>query len=155
MAVPRRMWDSSVVLSYLSGDYPSIQNACNLINQQGQRGELEILVSTIAQAEAALLKGLSDIDSEAKIKEFFSREYIIPVAFDITVAEEARRLIRKYRPGFQPFDAAHMATALLNHIPILETTDPDLLKLNEMEGNPKLKIRLPLYEGTLSFPMIR
>ncbi len=153
MPIPRRLWDSNLILAYLSGNI-TIEKDCNLIINQAEHGEIEIVVSAMAEAEVAFLQGYSDTDSEAKILEFFSRDYIIPIAFDTKVAEEARRLIRKYRPGFKPYDAVHMASAILWHIPMLETTDPDLLKLSKKEGNPLLIIRKPLYEGTIPLPEI-
>jgi len=154
MPVPRRLWDSNLVLSYLSGDTQA-QPDCDLIIEQAKNGQLELVVSTIALAEVAFLQGLSDSDSEAKIQEFFSRDYIIPASYDITVARMARRLIRTYRPNFKPPDAVHMATALLWRIPILETTDPDLLRLDRKEGNPPLIIRKPKYEGSQPFPLFK
>lgn len=145
MAVPRRLWDSCIVLGYLSGQQ-DIKTDCDKIIEQAKRGELEIMVSTIASAEVAYLPGLSPSDSELKIQEFFSRGYVIPAAFDISLTKTVRRLIREYK-GLKPSDAIHIATALQWQIPIIETTDPDLLALNGKEGSPKLVIRRPLYQG--------
>ncbi len=145
MAVPRRLWDSCIVLGYLSGQQ-DIKTDCDQIIEQAKRGELEIVVSIIASVEVAYLPGLSPSDSELKIQEFFSRGYVIPVAVDISVAKTARRLIRDYY-GLKPSDAIHVATALQWQIPIIETTDPHLLELNGKEGNPPLIIRRPLYQG--------
>lgn len=152
MAIPRRLWDSNLVLSYLSGD-PNIHRDCDLIIGQAERGELELAVSAIAEVEVAFLPQHPDTESEGIIREFFSRDYIVPIAYDTTVAEKARELIRKYR-HFKPYDAVHMATALLWHIPILETTDPDLLRLDQKEGNPLLIIRRPTYEGSQPLPFL-
>lgn len=145
MAVSRRLWDSCIVLGYLSGQQ-DIKTDCDQIIEQAERGELEIVVSIIASVEVAYLPGLSSSDSELKIQQFFSREYVIPVAVDISVAKTARRLIRDYYE-LKPSDAIHVATALQWQIPIIETTDPDLLELNGKEGNPPLIIRQPLYQG--------
>jgi predicted nucleic acid-binding protein len=168
--VPERLWDSSVVLAYLGG-FLKAKTVCDLILQQGERDELLLHVSTMAQSEVAFLPGYSDAESEDKVKEFFSRKYIKTILFDILVARESRRLIRKYRSsenysqsilcsncnrmiykGLKPPDAVHLASALLWNIPILETYDPHLLKLNGKEGTPPIIIREPLYEGTLPFP---
>lgn len=168
--VPERLWDSSVVLAYLGGD-PKAKNVCELILKQGERDELILHVSTIAQSEVAFLPGYSDTESENMVKEFFSRSYIKTILFDIPVSRESRKLIRKYRSsniddkplfcptckkringGLKPPDAIHLASALLWNIPVLETYDPDLLKLNGKEGNPPIIIREPLYEGTLPLP---
>ena len=149
MPVPRRLWDSSVVVGYLAG-YESLKPNCPKIISQAQRGELEIIVSTIATIEAAYLQGHSDEDSEDRIQEFFSRDYIIPVAIDARIASIARSLVRKYRGdrGIKPPDAAHFATALQWDIPVIETTDNGFLRFDGLEGNPPIKIRHPLYEGT-------
>ena len=145
MAVPRRLWDSCIVLGYLSGQ-KDIKSNCDQIIQQAQRGDLEIVVSTIVSAEVAYLPGLSPLDSELKIQEFFSRNYVIMAAFDISLTKTVRRLIREHK-RLKPSDAIHIATALQWQIPIIETTDPDLLNLSGKEGNPPLIIRRPRYEG--------
>ncbi|MBI4303386.1 MAG: type II toxin-antitoxin system VapC family toxin [Chloroflexi bacterium] len=149
MPTPRRLWDSCIVIGYLSGQQ-YIKTDCDQIIQQAERGELEIVVSTVASAEVAFLPHLSDSDSELKIQEFFSRKYVVIAAFDISVARIVRRLIRDYKnldPPLKPADAIHIATALQWQIPIIETTDPDLLRLDGKEGNPRLIIRRPFYEG--------
>lgn len=168
--IPERLWDSSVILAYLGG-VPKAKKACELILKQGEREELILHVSTMAQSEVAFLPGYSNLESEDLVKEFFSRKYIKTILFDILVARESRKLIRKYRSsnineqplfcptcnkrinsGLKPPDAIHLASALIWNIPILETYDPDLLKLNGKEGNPPIIIREPLYEGTLPLP---
>lgn len=150
---PRRLWDSCVVIDYLGGN-DAVAEACSNIIAQAERGEIEIVVSALATVEVAYLRGLDDQDSEATIAELFGRDYMIPAAVDVRVAAEARRLIRKYRngPKIKPADATHLATALQWNIPIIETTDPDLLRLDRLEGNPPITIRLPFYEGTTRMP---
>lgn len=148
--LPRRLWDANVICGYLSGsNNPDIMPACGLIIDSAKRGEWEIVISTMSESEVAYLPGFSAQDAEARILEFLSRDYVIRAASDISVAKIARRLIRAHRPGLKGADAVHMATALLWNIPILETIDLDLLRLNSREGNPPLIIRKPLYEGTL------
>lgn len=153
MPGPRRLWDSNVVIGYLAG-YESIGDACNNIIRRAERGELEIAVSLIATIEVAYLTGLDDQTSEAMIRELFGREYIVPIAIDMRVAEIARELIRKYRTGpkLKPADATHLATALRWKIPLVETTDRGLLKLNGKEGSPLVTIREPSIEGTIPMP---
>ena len=152
MPVSRRLWESNVVIGYLAG-YPNLQSDCIQIIEQAKRGEVEIFVSVIATIEAAYLTGQSDADSEALIQEFFGRNYIIPVGIDAGIASITRGLIRKYRngPKLKPPDAAHLGTALQWRIPVIETTDPDLLRLHNLEGNPPIRIRRPSYEGQTRF----
>ena len=153
MAKPIRLWDSCVIIDYLGGN-DAVRQACSGIIAQAERGELEIMVSALATVEVAYLRGLSDQDSEAMITELFGRDYIIPAAVDVRVATEARRLIRKYRSGpkIKPADATHLATAIQWSIPVIETTDPDLLRFNQREGNPRITIRQLSYEGLRPIP---
>ena len=150
MPGPRRLWDSSVIIGYLGGQ-KDIAAACNNIISRAERGELEIVVSTVATIEVAYLEGVDDQTSEAMIRELFDRECIIPVAIDVRVAAIARGLVRKYKSGpkLKPADATHLATAIQWKIPVLETTDPDLLRLDALEGNPRITIRRPLFEGMI------
>ena len=122
--------------------------ACPGIIRQAEAGILEIAVSEMAKAETAYLEGLSDAQSELLIREFFSREYIIPISIDDPVSAIARDLVRKYRSlKLRPPDAIHLATAILWRIPVLETTDSDFLQLDQLEGNPLVTVRKPLYQG--------
>ena len=122
---------------------------CGNIIDQAERGEVEIVTSALATIEVAYLVGHDDEDSELKIQEFFSRPYVIQAAIDVGVADIARNLIRKYREGpkLRSADAAHLATAIQHQIPLVETTDTELLRLNKQEGNPLIVIRKPFYEG--------
>ncbi len=152
MPVSRRLWESNVVIGYLAG-YQDLQSDCTQIIEQARRGEAEIFVSVIATIEAAYLSGRSDVESEALIQEFFGRDYIIPVGIDPRTAAITRDLVRKYRdsPRLKPLDAAHLGTAIQWRIPVIETTDHDLLRLDNLEGSPPIRIRRPLYEGQTRF----
>ncbi|HLG68916.1 MAG TPA: PIN domain-containing protein [Chloroflexota bacterium] len=125
---------------------------CNQIIQQAERGQTQIVVSTLALAEVAKIDGLQDSQAEDKIKEFFDRHYVIPAAVDIAVADIARYLVRKYTiaPKLRPMDAIHIATAMLYRVPVLETFDSDLWKVSGQEGDPPILIQTPTYVGTVS-----
>jgi predicted nucleic acid-binding protein len=109
MPLPRRLWDSCVIIDYLAGS-AGMAEVCSKIITQAENGELEIVVSTIATIEVAYLQGHDEQDSEARIRELFGRDYIIPIAIDARVALEARKLVRKYRSStkLKPPDAAHL-----------------------------------------------
>lgn len=149
----RRLWDSSVIIGYLVGE-KSLAEPCENIIAMAERGESRIFVSTLAMIEVAYLEGYDDQKSEEKIRELFGREYVVPVAIDVRVAAKARELVRKYRssPTLKPPDAAHLATAIQWEIPVVETTDRDLLRLDGREGRPSITVREPFYEGTPRMP---
>ena len=153
MPPPRRLWDSSVIIGYLAGD-ESVSEHCQLIVEQAERGELEIVVSALAAAEVAFLGGYSEEDSEDMIREFFGRDYIILVAVDARMAAAARSLVSRYRNEMRikPADAIHLATAVQLSLPVLETTDNNLLRFSGLEGNPTVVVREPLYEGPTRIP---
>ncbi len=148
MPPARRLWDSCIVIGYLAG-YPALREQCELIIEAAKRGELEIVVSALAMVEAAYLTGYSDSDAEDRIREFFGRRYVVPVQIDAPVAAIARDLIRRHRNTRKigPEDATHLATAIQWKIPIIETTDDDLLRFDKVEGSPLITVREPLYEG--------
>lgn len=141
----RRLWDSSVIIGALSRDF-EIELVCEEIIQQAERGETEILVSQFAKAECAYLRHESPEDAERIIADFFAQPYIIGVALDDEVAALSRHLVRKYmdNPKLRPPDAVHLASAIIAGVPFLETKDPDLLRLDGMEGGATpITIRWP------------
>jgi predicted nucleic acid-binding protein len=144
--LPRRVWCACTIVDYLEGTARA--RDCELIAEQAKRRELEIVVSTISMGEVAKINGLTDADAELKIRQFFEEYWVVPVAFDITVAEKVRELIRKYGPGLKACDAIHAATALQYGISLLETFDqPMINRLSGKEGNPPLELRFPKYDG--------
>lgn len=137
--------DSSVVIGYLAGDY-GIELVCEEIIQQAERRETEILVSQLAKAECAYLRYESHEDGERLIAAFFARRYVVGVALDDEVAALSRHLVRKYLyiSKLRPPDAVHLASAIIAGVPFLETKDPDLLRLDGMEGGATpITIRWP------------
>ena len=145
----RRVWCSCTVIYYLVGK--SEAEPCRQIVEQIKRepGQHEIIVSVLAEAEVVKLEDVEDDIAEKRILEFLGRDYVVRVPMDILIAEDARRLVRKYQ--IKPLDAVHIATALYHEIPILETYDEEMIeRVNEKEGMPPLVIRKPVYEGQLS-----
>ncbi len=148
MPPSRRLWDSCIVIGYLAG-YPVMREQCELIIDSAERGDVEIVVSALAMIETAYLAGYSDNDAEARIREFFGRRYVVPVQIDAPIAAIARDLIRRHRDTLKidPADATHLATAIQWKIPIIETTDDDLLRFDRVEGSPLIIVREPRSEG--------
>ncbi len=147
MAPPRRLWCSCLVIDYLSGAARN-KDECESIITAAKAGEIEIAVSALALAEVAYLGDEGADVAEAKIAEFFRRDYVVVAQLDFEVGEEARRLVRAYKddPKLKPLDAAHLAAAIRYRIPLLETEDDDLLRLDNQEGTPPVRIRRPTRE---------
>lgn len=145
MPPSRRAWDANAIIYYLAGN-AAAQPECDLIIEEAKRGDTEIVVSVLAEAEVVKLDKELDQDAELMIREFFGRPYIVRAALDIPVAQLARTLVRRYA-GMKPPDAIYIATALHHGIPVLETYDERMIKVSGKEGNPPLIIRRPTYEG--------
>lgn len=147
MAAARRMWCSCTIIDYLKGVVRA--EPCIEIISHMQEGSQEIVTSILAEAEVAHLGDTIDhTTAEQMIKEFFGRRYVVRVPFDRIMAEDVRRLIRTHS-GLSTMDAAHIATALRWNVPLLETYDDRLLRLDGMEGNPPLAIREPKWDISL------
>ena len=152
---PQRVWDSNVIIDYLSGAVRAAQQ-CPAIIGEAERGEIEIVVSTTAETEVVSLDGSTDQDAELRIREFFSRVYILRANVDSLVGELSRQLVRDYpRMGqllqVKPKDAVHVATALRWRIPVLETFDDNLIDRIAAEPH-KLPRPLELRHPTAATP---
>ena len=147
MVAARRMWCSCTIIDYLKG--AEREQPCIEIITHMHEGSQEIVTSVIAEAEVAHLGDSTDHDTaERMIKEFFERRYVVRVPFDRLMAEDVRRLLRAHQ-GLTTLDAAHIATALRWHVPLLETYDDRLLGLDGVEGNPPLIIREPKWDVSM------
>lgn len=145
LAPVRRLWDACTIIDYLAGT-PRAQPCRDYIKQvERERGQHEILVSLWTEAEVVKVDGVADAEAEKRILEFFGRNYVVRAALDLAVAEKARYLVRTY--NIKPPDAVHVATALVHAVPIMETFDGELVALSGKDGNPRLVIREPFYEG--------
>jgi predicted nucleic acid-binding protein len=145
-APTRRLWCACTIIDYLKGAERASPD-CPQIIEQAERGETEIVVSALAEAEVVKLDA-DDDQAEEKIREFFARPYVIRVALDIRVAETAREIARKY--ALKPLDAVHVASALRANVPVLETYDETMIvRVDGREGSPPLRVRHPAYEGQM------
>jgi predicted nucleic acid-binding protein len=142
--LPRYYWDSSCYLAWLKPE-PDRVDGCREVIRAGERGEVQIVSSTISLTEVIKLnKGPIAIPKEAeeKISSFFKQEYIVIVQLTRFIAEQARALIWTY-PALRPKDAIHAATAIYGKIETLHTFDVDFLPLDSVIGDPKLRIKQP------------
>ncbi len=158
MVTDRRYWDSNCFLGWLkkeSGKYEK----CQAVIEKAELGELEIITSAFTLAEVLYLRGKDKIepDQAAMIRDFFTNEYIILINVDRGIAELAQNVV--WNNGIRPKDAIHVASALKAGVPVLDTFDEGLLKMNNMIGDPALVITEPniphqeaLFEGKEAGP---
>lgn len=154
MADARRVWDSCTIIDYLAGTERAAPH-CQLIIDSAQRGETEIIVSALAEAEVVKLDGNLSNSAEDMIREFFGRPYVLRANVDPFVTETARELIRKYPRAnsldkLRPVDAVHVATAIRWKVPVFESYDDRVL--NRINAKPdllpmKMALRHPQYLG--------
>ena len=90
------------------------------------------------------------MQQKESLETFSHNNYIVPAAIDYNIAANARRLVRQYGNslGLRPLDATHLATAVTLNIPIIETMDTDLLRLDGLEGQPPLRVRRPRIDAS-------
>lgn len=151
MAAPRRVvWCSCTILDYLSGAERA-REQCGLIIEAARRGEVQIIVSTMAEIEVAKIDGVLPEEQEEMILEFFDREYVIRHSIDQRIAATARSLMRTY--GLRGPDATHIATALLapgvTAFESYDDKDMDKVRNSDIplpQGN-KIVLRNPTHEG--------
>lgn len=148
MAPERRVWCTCTIIDYLAGK--AWAEPCKRVVERAAAGAIEIVVSTLAEAEVVKLDGHLHADAEAMIDEFFNRSYIVRVGIDPLVARRARSIVRDL--GLKPLDSVHVATAVEQEIPILETYDEGIIgkangKTFDVEGRKvELIVRKPVWE---------
>ena len=131
MAIEIIYWDSDCFLGYFNREADKI-NKCTGTVDKAKSGDLKIAVSTITLTEVIKLKGKPKLKQEQEelIRKFFENDFIVMFNLNRWTAELARHLIWEYS-NLDPKDSIHVATALFNNIPILNTFDEELKKLNE------------------------
>ena len=144
VGVVRRAWDSDTCLAFLN-DETGRADGCARVLEAAEKGEVELVVSTLAMGEVLFLRGqaLPRKDRD-KIRDFFKRDYIIAVDVTRQIAEIAQDVVWDYR--VEPKDAIHVASALYAKAIELNTFDGTLLALDGKIGNPKLSIKTPDWE---------
>lgn len=123
----RVYWDSCVFLALLKGE-PGRRNVCQALAETAEAGELTIVTSSATLIEVITLgeklNALTE-ETEVTIRQFFLNEWIEVVQLDRLVGELARDLIWKNK--LSKLDAVHVATAVIERVPLLETYDENLI----------------------------
>ena len=119
MVLEVRYWDSDCCLKWLKKQEGF--ELCKGTLYKASKGELQIRTSTFTLIEVMFLTNKSgEIDEEKSrkvIREFFDRNYIIPIVLDIPITELAREIFLEYKLDHK--DAIHVASAIFDGISIL------------------------------------
>ena len=148
----------SCVFILLQPEYkPDHFEACEHLRILPTKNELIIVTSILTSTEVNKLPETKALPEEQsrKILAFFENPYIAVRPPDRRTAEDAHELTRTH--GLLPLDAIHVATAVVNKVPVLYTYDASkgrrrgLLSHHLRIGNPPLRIEKPpdKYEGTI------
>ncbi len=142
----RRYWDASCFIALLNSEEGA--EDCESILNEAKEAKTLIYVSPLVQTEVIRPRGSPKpipVETRTQIQSFFENDYIKWRIIDRDIANSAQNLCWDY--GLHPRDALHLAVALDLQCDLLETYDPDLLKLNGRIPNVSLGIQKPRWEG--------
>jgi predicted nucleic acid-binding protein len=128
------------------------EQMCRTVIEAAKQGKLEIVASTLCLVEVCKESSNNTAD---KLADYFETDYLLMVALDRFVAEEARKLMQGGL-GLKPPDASHIATALISSVEEMHTFDGRILALNGVLSRPdgtKMKICKPALLGTNTAPL--
>ena len=118
---------------------------CRPVLQAAEKGDVEIVVSSVALVEVICKNKDASIDDQ-KVRDYFDNDYILLVSADKDVCDLARQLMLAGHAGLRPADAIHVATACISNADELHTFDDKLLGLNsriDRKDGTRLRIRKP------------
>ena len=146
MSEDLRYWDADAFLGYFKEE-PDKYAACENVLKAAETGRVMIVTSALTIAEVLWAKGGPKLSRGKRdvIELFFRSPYISVRNVTRKIAEHARDIV--WDRNIRPKDAIHVATALIEKIPVLNTFDQNLLKHDSRLGNPALRIEKP-YEPT-------
>ena len=153
-------FDTCIFIELLQKQNQKRFDACEALRAQGERGEIEIVMSSVAIAETIKIGVSPDTQKESDlILEFFEHPYFKIRQCDRFIGESAHRL--NVAHSLTPLDGIHLATALSVGASVLYTYDGEkkrkkgkLITLDGKLGDPALRIMPPPNpdKGTLLDP---
>jgi predicted nucleic acid-binding protein len=148
--VPLRYVDSDVFLGWLKKE-PDKVDECRTVIRGAEEGRVKLVTSSLTLVEVIKLERGREIPESAQqaVTDFFKHEWIIVRNLDFRVAAYARELIWKH--NFMPKDSVHVATAVIERIPRLDTFDGELIRRSGEIGDPPLIIGRPDLPREVSF----
>ena len=146
----RRYVDSDVFLGWLKNESDKVDE-CRTVIRAAEEGRVQLVTSSITLTEVIKLEKGREIPEtdQAKVDAFFKHEWIIVRLVDRKIAEYARQLVWKH--GFDIKDSIHVATAVVERIPRMDTCDGELIKRSGQIGDPPLIIGRPDLPHEASF----
>ena len=118
---------------------------CRPVLQAAEKGDVEIVVSSVALVEVICKNKDASIDDQ-KVRDYFDNDYILLVSADKDVCDLARQLMLAGHAGLRPADAIHVATACIANADELHTFDEKLLALDsgiDRKDGTRLRVRKP------------
>jgi len=143
VSVERIYWDTDAFLGHLQGETGKVALCAGTL-QRMERGEVVIITSALTIAEVLWRRNGPKIPKKKAeiLRKFFKREGLRVRNVTRQVAEMAQDIV--WNHNVMPKDAIHVATALAERVPILETFDRGLLGMDGRIGSPPLVIRKPI-----------
>ena len=142
----RRYWDATCFIALLN-DEEGAEDCENILNEAKEAKTL-IYVSPLVQTEVIRPRGSPKpipVEIKTQVQAFFENDYIKWRIIDRDIANSAQNLCWDY--NLHPRDALHLAAALDLQCDLLETYDPDLLKLDGQVPDSSLGIQKPNWRG--------
>jgi predicted nucleic acid-binding protein len=147
--IPSAYFDSCLFIELLQQSNRDRFDACEALHEQAKSKKLLIVTSAATIIEVNKLPETASLPEEQskKILAFFEHSYIVIRNLDRQVAEYAHDCTRTC--GLLPLDAIHVATAVVNKVPVLYSYDraqgrrSGLLRHNLKIGSPPLRIEEP------------
>lgn len=140
--IDRRYWDSDCFLGFLQEESGKV-DACADVLALCERGEVEIVTSTLSIAEVLMLRPADALPQHRRVKveTIFAKKYVLTIPLTRRIAISARDLVWDY--GIAPKDAVHVASAVAANAKTLNTFDRQLIGKNGLVGSPPLTIEAP------------
>lgn len=143
MSVERIYWDTDAFLGHLQGESGKVDLCAGTLERM-ERGEVVIFTSALTIAEVLWRRNGPKLPKKKAtiLRKFFRRQGFRVRNVTRQIAETAQDIV--WNHNVMPKDAIHVATALAEGIPILETFDRGLLAMSGKLGDPPLTIRKPI-----------
>jgi len=154
-SVPRFYWDANIFLSYINNEAARAPNIEALLGR-AERGEIEILTSTITIAEVAFAAAEQqghalDPAIEQKIAALWGPPIKL-VEFHAAIGSRAAGLIRTAVANawsLTPLDAVHLSSAQQMTVDAFHTYDGGLAKYAPLVGFPIVEPPTAQVQGNL------